>query len=138
MGLRLICLFLAMAGTLCAQTSSLTLKTVPPGLPLTVDGATGGHGARGDYTVTNGAGAAPTLTRTVAAQAGGGTVLRAIFQNTNPPVRVMPLGDSITHGGEGYASWRYPLWQSLSVAGANVDFTGSLDTVYGAQPSTVD
>lgn len=72
------------------------------------------------------------------AQAGGDGVLTPNLANTTAPVRVFPLGDSITHGGEGYASWRYPLWQSLTTAGANVNFTGSLDTVFGAQPSAAD
>jgi len=54
------------------------------------------------------------------------------------PIRVMPLGDSITHGGEGYASWRYPLRQSLTAAGANVNFTGSLNTIFNTQPSAAD
>ncbi len=43
--------------------------------------------------------------------------------------RLMPLGDSITQGGQGFASWRYPLWFALSSAHA-VDFVGSRSIVF--------
>jgi lysophospholipase L1-like esterase len=45
-------------------------------------------------------------------------------------LRVMPLGDSITQGGQGFASWRYPLWYSLPSAPA-VDFVGGQAIVFG-------
>ena len=41
------------------------------------------------------------------------------------PVRILPLGDSITHG-EGHGSYRAPLWELLTADGHVVDFVGSL------------
>jgi lysophospholipase L1-like esterase len=53
---------------------------------------------------------------------------------TPPPLRVMPLGDSITHGahasGEPDAGgYRYPLYVALTNAGYNVDYIGTMTTV---------
>lgn len=42
------------------------------------------------------------------------------------PVRIMPLGDSVTSGLDGSASYRYWLWQRLQAKGVNVDFVGTL------------
>ncbi|HWH69765.1 MAG TPA: hypothetical protein VNT26_10290, partial [Candidatus Sulfotelmatobacter sp.] len=42
------------------------------------------------------------------------------------PVRIMPLGDSITSSIDGQASYRYWLWKRLQAAGFNVDFVGTL------------
>jgi lysophospholipase L1-like esterase len=53
------------------------------------------------------------------------------FHATNRPVRVLPLGDSITQGGQGFASYRYALWFLLRDAGFNVDFIGTRTTVFG-------
>ena len=45
-----------------------------------------------------------------------------------PPVRIMPLGDSIT---QGYTeSYRRPLWLALRKAGWDVDFVGSMSQGY--------
>ncbi len=58
-----------------------------------------------------------------------------------PPaeLRLLPVGDSITQGGQGHASWRYPLWFLLSPA-ARIDFVGTRTTVFGgdggANPDT--
>jgi len=41
------------------------------------------------------------------------------------PLRIMPLGDSITEGVRGRNSYRRPLWQKLQKAGCIVDFVGS-------------
>jgi lysophospholipase L1-like esterase len=43
------------------------------------------------------------------------------------PIRIMPLGDSITYGtnSTGTVSYRRPLYQLLTGAGHNVDFVGS-------------
>ena len=41
-----------------------------------------------------------------------------------PPVRILPLGDSITHGYE-YGSYRAPLWNILVADGHAIDFVGS-------------
>src|SRR2546423_1356031 len=54
----------------------------------------------------------------------------AIFgtANASTPVRIMPLGDSIT-GSNG--CWRALLWQHLQRSGiTNVDFVGSLNNPY--------
>ena len=42
-----------------------------------------------------------------------------------PPVRIMPLGDSITLGTGTPGGYRYPLYVSLTNAGYNVDFVGT-------------
>lgn len=49
------------------------------------------------------------------------------------PVRIMPLGDSITQADKGHASYRYPLWTMLRERGCNVDFVGSLSANYGGE-----
>jgi lysophospholipase L1-like esterase len=47
--------------------------------------------------------------------------------STLGPIRIMPLGDSITYGtnSTGTVGYRRPLYQLLSGAGQNVDFVGS-------------
>ena len=55
---------------------------------------------------------------------------------TAAPIRIMPLGDSITegdslNGSAGIATYRYWLWQKLIGAGYNVTFVGS---EYGVEP----
>jgi lysophospholipase L1-like esterase len=42
-----------------------------------------------------------------------------------PPVRIMPLGDSITEGRSPDATWRYWLQKSLEAEGCVVDYVGS-------------
>jgi len=56
------------------------------------------------------------------------------------PVRIMPLGDSITAGDTTFGTWRSWLWNDLTTAGYNVDFVGSLSGVHGgpANPSNFD
>ncbi len=44
--------------------------------------------------------------------------------------KVMPIGDSITQGGNGHASWRYRLWFTLSRF-APVDFVGTRRELFG-------
>ena len=44
------------------------------------------------------------------------------------PVTVMPLGDSITEGGDGFYVYRYPLLKKLRDAGYNVTYVGSKTT----------
>jgi len=44
---------------------------------------------------------------------------------TPPPVRILPLGDSITYGYPVPGGYRLPLYQLLTNAGYNVDFTGT-------------
>ena len=41
------------------------------------------------------------------------------------PVRIMPVGDSITQGGKTFVTYRLPLDQKLRAAGANYVFVGS-------------
>ncbi len=41
-------------------------------------------------------------------------------------MRIVPLGDSITHGNGG-RSYRYPLWRKLLDAGVEFDFVGTLN-----------
>jgi lysophospholipase L1-like esterase len=49
--------------------------------------------------------------------------------------RVLALGDSITQGGQGYASYRYPLWYALVSAGYAVDLVGSRDFLNDGAPN---
>lgn len=44
----------------------------------------------------------------------------------SPPIKVMPLGDSITSGTNAWASYRCLLYQNLTSAGYAVDFVGSV------------
>src|SRR2546427_13252520 len=44
---------------------------------------------------------------------------------TPPPIRILPLGDSITQGWIVPGGYRLPLYQLLTNAGYNVDFTGT-------------
>ena len=46
-------------------------------------------------------------------------------------IKILPLGDSITQGGSGYASYRRELWFLLKDAAYNVDFIGSQDDFHG-------
>ena len=53
-----------------------------------------------------------------------------VFAQT-PPTRILPLGDSITFGSGGTANlggYRSKLYTSLTTAGYNVDYVGSLTT----------
>jgi hypothetical protein len=59
------------------------------------------------------------------------------------PIRIMPLGDSITVGNasgvvpddaEHWVSYRKVLWESLGTAGYNVDFVGSVQHGYAFDP----
>jgi lysophospholipase L1-like esterase len=49
------------------------------------------------------------------------------WSGTPNPIRIMPLGDSITYGtnSTGIVGYRRPLYQLLTGAGYNVDFVGS-------------
>lgn len=49
-----------------------------------------------------------------------------VSQNTQRATRILPLGDSITNGGEGFPSYRRSLWFMLRNENYNVDFIGSL------------
>jgi chitodextrinase len=57
---------------------------------------------------------------------GGVTNMRSIKFNSDPLVRIMPLGDSITQQSTASPSYRYYLWNDLLNNGYdNVDFVGS-------------
>jgi len=49
--------------------------------------------------------------------------------------RVLPIGDSITQGGNGHASWRYRLWFTLSRF-QPVDFVGTRRELFGGDGPT--
>ncbi len=42
-----------------------------------------------------------------------------------PPIRILPVGDSITYGSSVAGGYRLPLYQLLTAAGYNVDFVGT-------------
>jgi hypothetical protein len=42
-----------------------------------------------------------------------------------PPLRILPLGDSITYGSSVAGGYRLPLYTALTALGYNVDFVGS-------------
>ena len=50
------------------------------------------------------------------------------------PLRIMPLGDSITQALSDQRSYRYNLWVKLVDAGATFDFVGSQDSNHGGNP----
>ena len=52
----------------------------------------------------------------------------------NNPLRVLPLGDSITNALPGYNSYRRDLWNQLKQNGYDVDFIGSRNTASGNKP----
>lgn len=67
-----------------------------------------------------------------ASSCGGGGGSSSSNIDSNPkcgsiesPLRIMPLGDSITSGQPGYTSYRFPLWNNLKGAGCLIDFVGS-------------
>jgi len=50
--------------------------------------------------------------------------------SADTPVKIMVVGDSISHGSAGNWTWRYRLSQHLASAGASVDFVGPFNGVY--------
>ena len=55
------------------------------------------------------------------------------FQN-NQPLRIMPLGNSITQSNSEHYSYRYFLWKKLIAAHVNFDLVGTLDSNSGGNP----
>jgi len=49
-------------------------------------------------------------------------------------IKILPLGDSITHANSSYYSYRYNLWKKLIDHDINFDFIGSMDTNFGGNP----
>jgi hypothetical protein len=45
-------------------------------------------------------------------------------------VRILIVGDSLTHGSAGDWTWRYRLWEHFKSAGVSVDFVGPRDDVF--------
>jgi lysophospholipase L1-like esterase len=58
-------------------------------------------------------------------------IIIVLTSTASGQTRIMPLGDSITHGGQDYASYRYMLWFDLQDAGYDVDFVGQRDFING-------
>jgi len=54
------------------------------------------------------------------------------------PVRIMPLGNSITQAYAGRNSYRRPLWHRLTGAGYRVDFVGSQKNNHNGLPARPD
>ncbi|MBX0334109.1 SGNH/GDSL hydrolase family protein [Pontibacter sp. HSC-14F20] len=54
------------------------------------------------------------------------------------PIRIMPLGNSITQGNMEFVSYRYPLWKKLIDAEVNFEFVGSHTTNNGGTPTFLD
>jgi lysophospholipase L1-like esterase len=54
------------------------------------------------------------------------------------PVRLLPLGDSITQGTPSSMSYRRPLWHDLEAVGPIFEFIGSLDSHAGGPPVLPD
>lgn len=52
--------------------------------------------------------------------------------------RIMPVGDSITEGLDGHATYRYWLWHQLKNAGRDVDFVGGARGVWQGMPRFPD
>ena len=50
------------------------------------------------------------------------------FAYADKTIKILPLGDSITHAEINRASYRYFLWQKLIDAGIDFDFVGSMNT----------
>ncbi|HWP46091.1 MAG TPA: SGNH/GDSL hydrolase family protein [Candidatus Limnocylindrales bacterium] len=54
------------------------------------------------------------------------------------PVKIMPLGDSITQSDSQHNSYRRNLWQKLKADGYNIDFVGSQKENFGGPPPNPD
>ncbi|PKV63554.1 SGNH/GDSL hydrolase family protein [Pontibacter ramchanderi] len=55
-------------------------------------------------------------------------------QAQSQPIKIMPLGNSITQGNMEFVSYRYPLWTKLIDEGLNVEFVGSHTENDGGTP----
>ena len=53
---------------------------------------------------------------------------------SSSPIRIMPLGDSITESGRGLASYRFYLWQESKRTGIPILFVGSQQGVRDGHP----
>lgn len=50
------------------------------------------------------------------------------------PIRILPLGNSITQSNNTHYSYRYNLWKKLIDGGHHFDFVGSLNSNFGGNP----
>lgn len=55
--------------------------------------------------------------------------------NRPDPLRILPLGDSITQGSRRLKSYRYALWIKLTDARIHFDFVGSMKTNFRGNPT---
>ncbi len=54
-------------------------------------------------------------------------------------IRIMPLGDSITHADSAHPGYRYPLWKLLKEGGYDFDFVGTMKMNHkGPNPQSFD
>jgi acyl-CoA thioesterase-1 len=58
------------------------------------------------------------------------SIIFLLIRGRAAPVRIMPLGDSITQGDAKFGSYRRPLWHMLRKSGYNVDVVGSMRLHY--------
>ena len=56
--------------------------------------------------------------------------VHAVEAATPEPLRILLVGDSVTHGSAGDWTWRYRLWQHFTAAGIAVDFVGPRQDLY--------
>ena len=79
-------------------------------------------------------------TRTPSKHGEGGDSRESIARLRNPeaPVRILPLGDSITQADMRHHGYRYNLWLKLIDAGVNFDFVGSMNMNLSANPKWPD
>ncbi len=63
------------------------------------------------------------------------TVSRIALQD---PLRILPLGDSITQGNAAHQSYRYPLWKKLLDRRIAFDFIGSMHGNFKGNPEWPD
>lgn len=68
-------------------------------------------------------------------------VLLMLFLSCSPmllnaePLKILPIGNSITQGDKDHFSYRYSLWKKLIDANVSFDFVGSLSTNKDGNPS---
>lgn len=74
------------------------------------------------------------MRKSLRALAGALFVTAALAGTPGAQTRLLPLGDSITQGGQNHASWRYALWDSLRAGGYSVDFVGTQVSIFGGDP----
>lgn len=53
-----------------------------------------------------------------------------VFQHISAQTHIMPLGNSITQGENGFISYREPLWDLIQTNGINADFVGSHSNLF--------